>query len=290
MTMILSSVHSMGMRLSLKDQYKIPITIANYTVLLRTDHEPLATRLNARYADFLDDTGSPVEATIDLHLVTNGEYFVPPTPGPWVIESTYTNEHLTYRSYLEKGEVDWTTKQGHLHLHANAHVENFLRVVYAWLSFVNGGILLHSAGVIHNEHGYALFGPSGAGKSTTARLSADSSEILSDDLVIIRIDNGHSQIYGVPFKGDFSDAPRANQNAPLRAIFRLRQGDVHAIEPLAKITGIAELAASAPFIARERHLSQQLLTVCTKIAQMTPMYQLHFKRDSGFWQVIDEHF
>lgn len=279
----------MGMRLFLNHQYKIPITIANYTVLLRTGHEPLATRLSERYADFLDDSGQ-IEATIDLHLVTNGEYFVPPNPGPWVIESTYSTDNLTYRSYLEKGEIDWTTKQGTLHLHENAHVENFLRVVYAWLCFYHGGILLHSAGVIHDGHGYAFFGPSGAGKSTTARLSAESSEILSDDLVIIRTDNGHAHIYGVPFKGDFSDAPRANQNAPLRAIFRLHQDDAHYIEPLANIKGIAELAASAPFISRERQLSQQLLTVCTTIAQKTPMYQLHFKRDSGFWQVINEHF
>lgn len=270
------------------DLQVVHINIADYTILLKTENEAMAERLRERYADFLVDGGDPV-ASITLNVIPGAE-FLELIPGPWIIESEYSDEGLTYRSYMEKGAVDWRTKQGHLDMHPNAHVENFLRVIYAWLCLQDGGLLLHAAGLIRNGDGFVFFGPSGAGKTTTTRLSADQAEILSDDLVVLRCNDGKCMLFGVPFKGDYSDAPRANQRAELKAIFRLKQDSAHYLESLPHVTAVAELVASSPFVVRDLGLSQKLIAVCQQIAETVPVQLLHFQRDNGFWREIDEHY
>jgi hypothetical protein len=93
-------------------------------------------------------------------------------------------------------------------------------------------------------------------------------------------------LYGVPFKGELSEAPRANQHAPLKGLYRLRQDTSHYLEPIPPIKAVADLVAASPFIVREKRLSDQLMKVCSKIVACVPVQQLHFKRDDGFWKVI----
>lgn len=269
-------------------QHKIAITIADFTIELHTTSAELANRLRERYADFLDSIQRPI-LTIELSLVADALY-IPPRPGRWIIESNYEESRLTYRSYTEQGHVDWQTNHGFLEMRPDAHVENFLRVIFAWLCLKHQGLLLHGAGLVRNQQGYVFFGPSGAGKTTTTRLSAPVADILSDDLVILRPRNGHCQLYGVPFRGELSEAPRANQQAPLKGIFRLRQDTAHFLQPLSTTVATAELVASSPFVVRELKLSQQLITVCKNIVQTVPIQELHFRRDNGFWQVIDGYY
>jgi hypothetical protein len=269
------------------DEHRISINIAGFPLLLQTENANLARRLRQRYVDFLVEDAVPL-LTLELQIAP-GAVFIPLAPGPWIIESDYQETRLTYRSYLEEGEVDWASGRGRLSMHENAHIENFLRVIYAWLCLQDGGLLLHAAGLIRNGEGYVFFGPSGAGKTTTTRLSQDEAIILSDDLVILRPRGDHVRLFGVPFKGELSAAPRANQEAPLKAIYRLRQDDRHAVVPLAHTRAVAELVASAPFVVRDRKLSQQLMSVCDTLARQARVHELRFRRDKGFWKAIDEY-
>lgn len=268
----------------------LTISIANFVIALHTDDQAVWRRLRDQYVDFLAPGLTP-EINVKLHIVPNA-MFVEPVPGPWVIESTYSADRLTYRSYLTRGELQLSSGEGVLEMAPNASVENYLRVIFAWLCLQNGGLLLHSAGVVRNGRGYVFFGPSGAGKTTTSRISAAraGATILSDDLVIIRRHEGRFWLFGVPFKGDLSDAPRANQRAPLQGIFRLRQDREHRIENIGLSTAVAELTAAAPFVVDKPELTNDLLDITFDIAREVPVNWLHFRRDAGYWNVIDEYF
>jgi hypothetical protein len=182
--------------------------------------------------------------------------------------------------------VNLINGEGYLEMDPTTQVDNFLRTVFAWLCVTNDALLLHSAGVIRDGLGYVFFGPSGAGKTTTSRLASKLGHVVSDDLVIISCDEKNCTLHGVPFKGELSEAPRANQQAPLKGLYRLRQDTSHYLEPISHIKAVADLVAASPFIVREKHLSDQLMKVCSKIAKCVPVQQLHFKRDDGFWKVI----
>lgn len=271
-----------------KNRDRLTIDIGGFIVSIETKDGSIRKRISERYQEFLCTDNTP-QLTIFVNVQPNALY-IEPVPGPWVIDVDYKDNRLTYQSYLERGEVDFVSGLGHLDMAPEANIENFLRAIFAWLCLTNGGLLLHAAGVIRNGLGYVFFGPSGAGKTTTSRLAARSADIVSDDLVIIRLNNGSGTLHGVPFRGQLSEAPRANQSAPLKAMFRLRQDTAHFVEPLSHIKAVADLVASSPFVVSDLSLANRLVEVCDVMAKTLPVMQLHFKRDDGFWKVIDEHF
>lgn len=266
------------------NQHNILVKIASFVVALNTTDASVAQRLEQRYHEFLGANETP-DISITLKIVPDALY-IEPKPGPWIIESSYENNRLVYCSYQERGEVDLLSGEGFLEMDPTTQVDNFLRTIFAWLCVTNDALLLHSAGVIRDGLGYVFFGPSGAGKTTTSRLASQKGHVVSDDLVIIQCNEDGCMLHGVPFKGELSEAPRANQQAPLKGLYRLRQDTSHFLEPIPYIKSVADLVAASPFIVREKHLSEQLINVCTKIVKRVPVQELHFKRDDGFWKVI----
>ncbi len=266
----------------------IIIDIANLAVGITTTDMAVAQRIRHSYRDFLNPEATPI-VTFTIEVKPDALY-IEPQPGNWIIESRYTNERLTYKSYQEYGELNLMTGQGYLEMSPDAYIENYLRVIYAWLCMNNESLLMHASGVIYNGEGYVFFGPSGSGKTTMSRLSANQASILSDDLVIVRKLEDQYYLFGVPFKGELSDAPRANQYAPLKGIFRLRQDVRHYIEPMSRVIAVAEMAGSAPFINNVPTLNGKLLMMCNRVVKAIPVHQLHFRRDDGFWKVIDEFY
>lgn len=265
-------------------QHQILVKIAKFVVALNTSDTSVAQRLELRYHEFLGSNETP-DISVTLKIVP-GALYIEPRPGPWVIDTSYENDRLTFCSYQERGEVDLISGQGYLEMDPSTQVDNFLRTVFAWLCVTNDALLLHSAGVIRDGWGYVFFGPSGSGKTTTSRLASRTAHVVSDDLVIIGCDENGCTLYGVPFKGELSEAPRANQQAPLKGLYRLRQDTSHYLEPIPHVIAIADLVAASPFIVREKRLSDQLMKVCNKITKSVPVQQLHFKRDDGFWKVL----
>ncbi|MCI0396973.1 MAG: hypothetical protein L0332_31405 [Chloroflexi bacterium] len=272
------------MTINEQSRHRFLINIADFVVALETDDQAVVGRLYSHYQEFLSPTEPPL-ITVTLK-VTPGALFITPEPGAWIIQASYEANRLVYCSYQEQGEVDLVAGRGVLEMAPEAQVENFLRVLYAWLCLKNQALLLHAAGVIRDGQGYVFFGPSGAGKTTTSRLAARAAHVVSDDLVIIRAGEEGCTLYGVPFRGEFSDAPRANLQAPLRGLFRLKQDVSHYLKPIPHVKGVADLVAASPFVVRELSLSGTLLSVCNQIARLVPVQELHFKRDDGFWKVI----
>ena len=91
---------------------------------------------------------------------------------------------------------------------------------------LEGGLLLHSAGVVMNGKAALFFGPSGAGKSTIAELLGGT--VLSDELVAIRGDRAEATGFWGTLDRD--DAPRGS--FPLGALVDLARGPDVALERL----------------------------------------------------------
>jgi len=104
-----------------------------------------------------------------------------------------------------------------------------------------GGIELHSCGVVdRNGDGYLFAGNSGGGKTTTARLwQGEAKEILSDDRIILRRENGQWWMYGTPWHGEAEICSASR--APLRRIFLLDKAGRNELRPLSQAAAIARL-------------------------------------------------
>jgi hypothetical protein len=265
---------------------EIRIEIAGMSIALLVDDPAASQRIREQYASFLAEGGVP-ELRIRVH-VEEGDTFVPLDPGPWVIETVFENGRLDYASYLEKGFVDLLSGDGRLVLRPNASIENFLRVVYAWLCLGYQGLLLHASGVLREGKAFVFFGYSGSGKSTIAGLAAGHT-VLSDDMVIIKKENGTYYAYGVPFRGAGQEAPRTNAKGELKGLFRLRKGPEHRVEPLRPATAISELLADLPFVVKPDGNIGAVMAIAQDVVRTLPVAELFFRRDTGFWSVIDDY-
>jgi hypothetical protein len=106
------------------------------------------------------------------------------------------------------------------------------------------GVVVHACGVEDSDgRGYLFVGESKAGKSTTARLwdKAGGARILSDDRIIVRLQEGRLWIYGTPWHSDGGYAISAR--ASLDHIYFLKHGKENSIQRLSNAEAVARLMA-----------------------------------------------
>lgn len=261
----------------------VQINIADIPVALEIADTAKRADVRERYAEFLAGDGEP-QATIRVEV--NAEAcFIPMRPGPWIIEVSCDRGRLNYRSHLDAGWIDFERGAGFLEIDPKADVENFLRVLYANLCLRASGLLLHAAGVVRGGKGFVFFGPSGSGKTTVARLSPGDT-VLSDDLIVLKMHAGTVRVYGVPFRGDFPEAPRVNVSAALCGLFALIKAPEHVVAPVERPEAIARLLSCVPFVMVDAESTERAMGVCAQIADRVPVRALRFRPDSGFWSEI----
>lgn len=259
------------------------IAISGMAVRLISSEPSMTERLRVWYADFLDDDAEPV-VTLEIEVRDEVQFF-PLEPGPWLIRSSVQAGQLHFESYFEAGWVDLRRGLGRLVMARHASVENFLRVLYAHLALERNAVLVHASGVIKDDRGYVFFGPSGSGKTTAARLS-NGHTILSDDMVLLKSEHGAVRVYGVPFRGEWPETPRSNVNAELAGLFCLHKDEQHFVAPLERSRALARLVACVPFVMTSSERCQRVMALCEEVVVRVPTAELHFRRDPGFWRVV----
>lgn len=183
------------------------------------------------------------------------------------------------------GDVSAVTGTAQLRAHPaaeSADIGYFLRVVLAVQAFARGGMLFHTAGIVHRGQGYALFGVSGSGKTTAAHFSAPD-PVLNDDLVLLWPSTAGWEMYATPF-GKRRGETRV---APLRALLRLMKDPNVFLAPLSPGRALAELVSNTPVLSADTLWLPEVLTRWKTLLDTVPLYALHFRRDATFWEVID---
>jgi hypothetical protein len=266
----------------------LTICIAEIPMRLELDcSDTTRSRIAEHYAAFTIPHAPRSSFTLRIREEPGEPYIPVPNDGsPWQIRTRAEKERIDFDSYYEKGWLDRSAHQGELTLRPRGDPEGFLRVTYAWFVLEQSGLLIHAAGIISKRKGYVFFGHSGSGKTTISRLSLDRT-VLSDDLVIVKKRGSKFWLYDLPFHGLFVNSPRANADAELAGVLSLVKDDSHWIAPLSTSEAIARLASCVPFVMAQPAQSARVLTICAELAHEIPVRALHFRQDSGFWEVID---
>jgi hypothetical protein len=166
-------------------------------------------------------------------------------------------------------------------------VESFLRVSYSFLAVANGGLLLHSAGVIRDGQGFLFPGVSGTGKSTIASLVTSREIVLSDELIMVTNTDGDYQVHSTPFHGT-NEAPEENRHAPLKAAFLPVKDTQSYVAEAKPRRALAKLLGSILFFGQESASTQRLMDIGADLVAQVPFYEMHFRRDNSFWDCIGE--
>jgi len=187
------------------------------------------------------------------------------------------------------GSINGQKRNGDLLISKNCPVEEieyYLRAVYSLLAFQMGGLLLHSAGIIHNGMSFLFFGHSGSGKTTVATLSRDD-VVINDDLVLLKPLGVKWIAHATPFWNPGWDEV-VNASAPIIALFRLVKDQQVKLEEMEKSVAMAELVANVPVIPADYLHANELLYRCSLILDRVDVYWLHFRKDRSFWDILEE--
>jgi hypothetical protein len=221
---------------------------------------------SARYAAFTNAAAQPI--TISL----NGG--APPEVGP--ADFGYEFEGAALRAFSSDIRFDGVKNQYAL--------DSLLRVFLSWKLLEHQGFLLHAATVIRDGKAYVFTGRSGAGKSTVASLSPEGS-VLTDEISLLRRENGVWRAYGTPFWGEFK-AAGSNSSAPVAGIFRLLQAAENRVTALRPMAILRAILPNVLFFSADAQANRQLLEILGQAASEMAGYNMSFRKNATFWEVL----
>jgi hypothetical protein len=148
--------------------------------------------------------------------------------------------------------------------------------------------LVHGCGIMDGERSYLFTGPAGSGKTTIAKL-ADGRKVLNDEAVLIGRKNGGVHLAGTPFDGGISE--KCNASGYLSAILFLKHDTQVRLRKLREVETYHKLLSqtfdTTPlFEASDSGSLQERADLSVEVATKVPAYELGFRPDTSFWQII----
>jgi hypothetical protein len=261
------------------------IEVARIILAVKSDDIDIIKILHPIYRTFLTPGGSFENYQIKINLIKdqsqNGSK-IDPHP-----ELVYSKDKFILHFPTGKLIFDMLSRTGEFttsHKDLVIDLEYSLRILYAYFALLSGGILIHGAGIARNGKGFIFFGPSGIGKSTVSSLSSHSITLNDDLSLIMPYPDRIWTIFSTPFANPGQKIQ--NISVPLKGMYLLTQSEEVSLRELSRGKALAELISNIPVISGDINFSKQLLTTCIDILREIPIYNLHFKNDPSFWDVI----
>jgi hypothetical protein len=242
------------------------LSIGCVALRLEMSDAQLFDAASARYAAFTGATAQPVTIALNEGAAPEG----PPA------DFDYEFEGAALRVFSNGIRFD-----GVRHQYA---LDSLLRVLLSWKLLGHRGFLLHAATVIRSGKAYLFTGRSGAGKSTVASLAPEGS-VLTDEISLLRRENGAWRAHGTPFWGEFR-AAGSNTSAPVGGIFRLQQAAENQATALRPLAMLRALLPNVLFFSADAEANRRLLEILSQAATEISGYNLAFRKNSAFWEVL----
>jgi len=147
------------------------------------------------------------------------------------------------------------------------------------------GFLLHACGAVVDGKALVFAGHSGDGKTTLARLlAAEGLELLSDERIAIRQQNGVFIAYGTPWPGEGNVVSAAAY--PLGGIFLLQKAAQHRVRPRGSSPPVAELLARSivPYYFTET--TARILSLVQDLMSSVAVDELEFSLERGLSSLL----
>lgn len=139
-----------------------------------------------------------------------------------------------------------------------------------------GRVEVHGSAAVINEKAVVFVGHSGAGKTTIAQIAERSGAVvLSDDRVILGMENGRAFAWGTPWHG--SGWYTAAGSSPLAAVFLLRQSEVDRVTPMRYADGVKELFVRLIQVRVRTNEVLESHVVLENILRAIPAYEFCFR-------------
>ncbi|MDQ7772300.1 MAG: hypothetical protein RDU13_02125 [Elusimicrobiales bacterium] len=164
--------------------------------------------------------------------------------------------------------------------------DSFLRTLCSALLNGSGGALVHACGLAVSGRAHVFIGRSGAGKSTLARLAAAAgAEVISDEIVPLRLERGRFYVHGSPFWGELRSAGRPLR-LPLGGIYALRKSRINSLRA-GPVAGFIPLFMRCSLnFSKEPAASSGLLDAAARAARLYKGAFSFSKKNASFLRLL----
>lgn len=249
-------------------------------ILLKTPHD---IQISDSLLPFQQPACDQSDCVIDLSY---GPLPAPELIGDWHGFCFYDSDgQRIFHSELPGGahyaSVDFQEK-GRIQITVNPKFANYFsgtagifnRVGFENLMLQHQSFLLHASLIKYAGQGIAFAGSSGVGKSTQADLWATyhQATILNGDRAALRRTETGWMAYGSPFAG--TSNIYCNDQAPLRAVVVLEQGNENRLEQLNGAQAMLHLWPEISARRWDRDFTAACSALCTQLIEEIPVYLL----------------
>lgn len=167
-------------------------------------------------------------------------------------------------------------------------IDGAVSLCLSFLCEESGNLLLHSSAVLKDGRAVLFSGPSGAGKTTIVEELSGSKNVLSVDKALIAFDpGGTATAHSTPFSDRDRSVSKADR-AQLSGIFFIEQAYEHRILPMTSWEATRSILGQTIAFSRSALSVNRTMEAIGKLVDLDLSYKLRFKKDDGFWPLIDE--
>jgi hypothetical protein len=201
------------------------------------------------------------------------------------VEITADSNRVFYRRADYLIEVDRTYHAANIAVYDDFALKHALINLFsAFIAHHRWGLLIHASCIADQGKAYLFAGRSGAGKSTVARLSFPK-PVLADEAAIVKIDENEIMVYNSPFRSD-SAAPYWNHACRLSSIQLLIQSADVKTSIVKKSDAMLRILDKVFFWHHDASETAKVLKMCKQLADKVPVYDMYFKKNDTFWELI----
>lgn len=173
--------------------------------------------------------------------------------GEFLIRTCYYNHGRVYYEFHYKGKRSASLFISRNYDYVELKLENYrlyglnnaIRTLYGYTALRHHAILIHASAICHERKAYLFLGKSGTGKSTHSSLwlnNIPDTELINDDVPIVRLVDGEFNVYGSPWSG--KTPCYRNVSYPLGGIVRIYQAPANQIRLLSPLEAYASITPS----------------------------------------------
>lgn len=150
-----------------------------------------------------------------------------------------------------------------------------------------GKLLLHASGVYRAGKVWLFCGSSGSGKTTIAlKLNGGREPFSVDRIIIVPGYDETLTAFSTPFGFDAENCLTSRSGRVIGFCF-IEQADRHEIKRMSSEEVISEIVQQINCYTREPSIIEKVLKTMAIIAEKYPCYRLCFRKDEGFWTLLD---
>ena len=235
--------------------------------------------LESRYGGFMSNAAASVQLEVDILDKAPGDPHAD-------LEVQHEGKQWQLTRADLRAEWDGSTGRGKVWQTANPHsIDVVLRILHTLLLAEKDGFLLHAASAVLGDRAFVFSGVSGAGKTTLSRLAPSSATVLTDEISLLKLEDGVFRAWGTPFSGEMA-TPGPNRSAKLARVFLLKKGPENVVEPMNPDEAVCAILRNVLFFADDGDLGGRILETTCRLVEKVPVKRLIFRPDASVWDFI----